>query len=72
MHRRWPTARKRNTSCRRLGGRSVAVKQRMLVSNKATAPKVSSAKSALREKVAIGIHYWAIVGRESARCPGGI
>jgi hypothetical protein len=40
----------------------------MLVSAKATAQKVSSAKSARREKVAIGIHNWAIVGRKSARC----
>jgi hypothetical protein len=43
----------------------------MLVSKKATAQKVLSVKSARREKVAIGIHNWAIVGRESARCPKG-
>jgi hypothetical protein len=44
----------------------------MLVFTKATAPKVSSAKSARRDKVAIGIHNRAIVGRESARLRGGI
>jgi hypothetical protein len=72
MHRRRPTARKRSIACRRLGRRRIAVLTRMLVSTKATNPKVSSARSARREKVAIVIHYWAIVGRESARCPGGI
>jgi hypothetical protein len=46
MHRRRPTARKRSTACRELGGRSIENKKTiMLVStNKATAPKVSPAK----------------------------
>jgi hypothetical protein len=72
MQRGRPTARKRSTACRGLGGRSIVVRTKMLVSKKATAQKASSAESARREKVAIGIHNWALVGRESARCPGGI
>jgi hypothetical protein len=43
-HRSRPTAQKRRAACRRLGGRSVPVRTRMLVSTKATTPKVSSAK----------------------------
>jgi hypothetical protein len=40
-----------------LGGRRIAVKAKVMVSTKATDPKVSSEKGARRVKVVIGIHY---------------
>jgi hypothetical protein len=67
-HLRRSTARNRSAACRRLGWHRVAVKTRLLVSTMATAPKISPARSARREKVAIGIHYLAIAGGKSIRC----